>query len=43
MGARNLGDILDRTAPDDRPLIVQLSPDGDEQLRLSYEIGRAHV
>ena len=43
MGPKNLADILDPTAPDDRPLIVQLSPDGDEQLRLTYGEGRRRI
>jgi long-chain acyl-CoA synthetase len=43
MTLRNLAAILDPTAPDDRPLIIELSPDGDEQQRLSYGEGRRRV
>lgn len=43
MSLTNLAAILDPAAPDDRPLIIQLSPDGDEQLRLSYGEGRARI
>jgi acyl-CoA synthetase (AMP-forming)/AMP-acid ligase II len=39
----NLASILDPSAPDDRPLIIQLSPEGDEQLRLSYGAGRRRI
>src|SRR5205814_7719039 len=40
---RNLAAILDPAAPDDRPLIIQVSPDGDEQFRLSYGEGRRRI
>lgn len=40
---KNLAAILDPTAPDDRPLIIQLSPDADEQLRISYGEGRRRI
>ena len=43
MTLNNLAAILDSTAPDDRPLIIQLSPDGEEELRLSYGAGRARI
>ena len=43
MSLTNLAAILDPTAPDDRPFIVQLSPDADEQLRLSYGEARARI
>jgi long-chain acyl-CoA synthetase len=43
MSLTNLGAILDPTAPDDRPLLIQLSPEGDEQLRLSYGEGRRRI
>jgi len=43
MGPKNLADILDRAAPDDRPLIVELSPEGDEQRRLTYGEGRRRI
>ena len=39
MDLKNLAAILDPAAPDDRPLIIQLSPEGDEELRLSYGEG----
>ena len=40
MSLKNLAAILDPTAPDDRPLIIQVSPEGHEQPRLSYGEGR---
>jgi long-chain acyl-CoA synthetase len=40
---KNLGAIVDPTAPDDRPLIVQVSPEGDEQFGLSYGEGRRRI
>ena len=43
MSLRNLAAILDPTAPHDRSLIIQLSPEGDEQLRLSYGDGRHRI
>ncbi|MDP2329547.1 MAG: class I adenylate-forming enzyme family protein [Reyranella sp.] len=43
MTLRNLAAILDPGAPDDRPFIIQLSPEGDEQLRLSYGEGRRRI
>lgn len=43
MDLKNLAAILDPAAPDDRPFIVQLSPEGDEQLRLSYGEGRRRI
>jgi acyl-CoA synthetase (AMP-forming)/AMP-acid ligase II len=43
MSLKNLAAILDPAAPDDRPLIVQLSPEGDEELRLSYGEGRRRI
>ena len=43
MTLKNLAAILDPTAPDDRPFIIQLSPGGDEQLRLSYGAGRQRI
>ena len=43
MSLTNLAAILDPTAPDDRPFIVQLSPEGDEQLRLSYGEARRRI
>ena len=39
----NLAAILDPSAPDDRPLIIQLSPEGEEQLRLTYGEGRKRI
>ncbi len=43
MSLKNLAAILDPAAPDDRPLIIQLSPEGDEELRLSYGEGRQRI
>ncbi len=43
MSLKNLAAILDPAAPDDRPFIIQLSPDGDEQLRLTYGEGRRRI
>ena len=43
MGLKNLADILDPAAPDERPLIIQVSPDGDEQSILSYGEGRRRI
>ncbi len=43
MPLKNLAAILDPAAPDDRTLIIQLSPEGDEQLRVSYGEGRRRI
>ena len=43
MSLTNLAAILDPAAPDERPFIVQLSPEGDEQSRLSYGDGRRRI
>jgi acyl-CoA synthetase (AMP-forming)/AMP-acid ligase II len=43
MSLRNLAAILDPAAPDERPLIIQLSPEGDEELRLGYGAGRQRI
>ena len=43
MTLSNLAAILDPAAPDDRPFIIQLSPEGDEQSRLSYGVGRQRI
>jgi acyl-CoA synthetase (AMP-forming)/AMP-acid ligase II len=43
MSLKNLAAILDPAAPHDRPLIIQLSPEGDEQLRLTYGEGRNRI
>ncbi len=43
MSLKNLAAILDPSAPDDRALIIQLSPEGDEQFRLSYGEGRRRI
>jgi long-chain acyl-CoA synthetase len=43
MNLKNLAAILDPAAPDERPLIIQLSPEGDEELRLSYGDGRKRI
>src|SRR5258708_10840791 len=43
MGINNLAAIVDPSAPDELPFIVQLSPEGDEELRLSYGEGRRRI
>jgi long-chain acyl-CoA synthetase len=43
MNLKNLAAILDPGAPDDRPLIIEVSPEGDERLRLSYGDGRRRI
>jgi acyl-CoA synthetase (AMP-forming)/AMP-acid ligase II len=43
LSLKNLAAILDPAAPDDRPLIIQLAPDGREERRLSYGEGRRHI
>jgi acyl-CoA synthetase (AMP-forming)/AMP-acid ligase II len=43
MDLKNLAAILDPAAPDDRPFIIQLSPDGDEQLQLDYGQARKRI
>ena len=43
MTLSNLAAILDPAAPDNRAFIIQLSPEGDEELRLSYGEGRARA
>lgn len=43
MSPTNLAAILDPAAPDDRPLIIQVSPNGDEQIRLTYGEGRRRI
>jgi long-chain acyl-CoA synthetase len=43
MSPKNLAAILDPIAPGTRDFIVQLSPEGDEQLRLSYGEGRQRI
>lgn len=43
MSVKNLAAILDPAAPDDRPLIIQVSPDGDEEFRLSYGESRRRI
>lgn len=43
MTISNLAAILDPTAPDDRPFIIELSPDGGECGRLSYGEARARI
>ena len=40
MDISNLAAIVDPSAPDELPFIIQLSPEGDEELRLSYDEGR---
>ena len=43
MTLTNLAAILDPAAPDDRPFIIQLSPDAEEMLRLSYAEARRRI
>ena len=43
MTLRNLAAILDPTAPEARPFIIQLSPEGDEQQHLTYGDGRRRI
>lgn len=43
MNLKNLAAILDPQAPADRPFIIQVSPEGDEQLRLSYGQARTRI
>ena len=43
MSLKNLAAILDPAAPDDRLFVIQLSPEGDEQLRLSYGAARRRI
>ena len=43
MNLKNLASILDPAAPDTRPFIVQVSPDADEMLRLSYGQARRRI
>lgn len=39
MSLKNLAAILDPNAPDDRALIIEVSPEGNEKLHLSYGEG----
>jgi acyl-coenzyme A synthetase/AMP-(fatty) acid ligase len=43
MSLKNLAAILDPDAPDDRALIIEVSPEGNERLRLSYGEGRRRI
>jgi acyl-CoA synthetase (AMP-forming)/AMP-acid ligase II len=43
MDLKNLAAILDPTAPDERDFIIQLSPEGDEELRLTYGEARTRI
>jgi acyl-CoA synthetase (AMP-forming)/AMP-acid ligase II len=43
MGLNNLAAILDPAAPDDRAFIIQVSPEADEELCLSYGEARARI
>src|SRR5579883_25075 len=43
MTISNLAAILDPAAPDDRAFIIQLSPDADEELRLTWAEARARI
>jgi long-chain acyl-CoA synthetase len=43
MNLKNLAAILDPTAPDDRDFIIQLTPEGDEEARISYGAARLRI
>src|SRR4029078_9026501 len=43
MSMKNLAAILDPASPDDRPFIIELSPDAVETRRLSYGEGRRRI
>jgi len=43
MNLKNLAAILDPAAPDDRDFIIQLTPDGDEEARISYGAARRRI
>ena len=43
MTLNNLAAILDPAAPDTRDFIIQLSPEADEELRLTYGEARARI
>ncbi len=43
MSLKNLAAILDPTAPDSRDFVVQLSPEGEEQFRLTYGEARRRI
>jgi long-chain acyl-CoA synthetase len=43
MSLKNLAAILDPNAPDDRALIIEVSPEGNEKLHLSYGEGRRRI
>jgi len=43
MSLKNLAAILDPAAPDDRPLVIEVSPEADERRRLSYGEGRQRI
>ena len=43
MAVTNLAAILDAAAPDERPLIIELSPQGDERRRLTFGEGRRRI
>src|ERR1043166_7054032 len=43
MDLKNLAVILDPAAPDHRDFIIQLSPDGDEEARVSYGSARRRI
>lgn len=43
MGLTNLAAILDPAAPDERPFVIEVSPEADEQLRLSYGAARRRI
>jgi len=43
MNLKNLAAILDPATPDDRDFIIQLTPDGDEEARISYGAARRRI
>jgi long-chain acyl-CoA synthetase len=43
MNLKNLAAILDPAAPDDRDFIIQLTPEGDEEARISYGAARLRI
>jgi acyl-CoA synthetase (AMP-forming)/AMP-acid ligase II len=43
MAVTNLAAILDPAAPDDRPFVIQLTPDAEEMLRITYGQARRRI
>src|SRR5260370_23309680 len=43
MSLKNLAAIIDPAAPDERPLVIEVSPGGDEKRPLSYGEGRRRI